>query len=153
MVSGVPGVSGDCLCSAHLSLPWFLECFHPRKIFLGLRTELLRTCPRIGSSGTLSLSPHRLWVGLCPVLDSCRSESSEMWPRFFRGSGYSSQDQVRGWGLPGSGGWSLGLWQHWTNTGIRCEERRLHRQGPHRWVSWGWRCGGLSEVTVRRDAS
>ena len=55
----------------------FLERFHPRKIFLGLRTELLRTCPRIGPSGTLSLSPHRLWLGLCHALDSCRSESSE----------------------------------------------------------------------------
>lgn len=56
----------------------FLQRFHPRKIFLGLRTELLRTCPRIGPSGTLSLSPHRLWLGLCHALDSCRSESSEM---------------------------------------------------------------------------
>lgn len=39
----------------------FLECFHPRKFFFGLKTELLRTCPRIGPSGTVSLSPHQYW--------------------------------------------------------------------------------------------
>lgn len=76
---GVPGVLEIACAQLICHCLGFLECFHPRKFFLGLKTELLRTCPRIGPSGTVSLSPHQPWpalpcAGFCAA---CGTESTE----------------------------------------------------------------------------
>lgn len=132
----------------------FLERFHPRKIFLGLRTELLEEhVPGLGPLAPCLSHPHRLWLGLCPRAGFLQvRELYGVWPLFFRASGYNGQTR---WGAEAYVGlegdpWACG---NWTSTGIRCEERRLHGGDLIRWVSGGWRCGGLSEVRVRRDVS
>lgn len=107
----------------------FLEHFHPRKNFLGLRTELLRTCPGIGPSGTVSLSPQQLWPAstMCWILEDqralrCGSHS----PGAQDPVAQTRQEAEASLCLSRIPGPMAGLD---LQPGISYEGRRLHRQG------------------------
>lgn len=60
MVSGVPGVSEIACAQLICHCLGFLERFHPRKIFLGLRTELLKNMSQDWAPLAPCLTPQAL---------------------------------------------------------------------------------------------